>query len=696
QVLVSTDGENFAAVDPGTYTLTNQAGFQSFTFTQTSAKYVKLVITSNYGDGNYTQLGEVAVYSGHLNVLSPLSAAVDHTYDSAGTYSAVLRATDDDGFQTTETVQVQVLSSDRVPAMAWADPPSGYAPLSVSFACDRLDEFEDNTIDSLLWQPAVGGGSWVEDGGLMKQTNNAGSADTSDIYGTYIVTRGGAGWDDYEFSADLYSTDDDDIGLVFRFQDESHFYLFDWNKQDEYCRLVKRIQGGVEVLAEDSVPYTQNNWHNVKVQASGNQLQVYVDDNLVFDVTDDTSPYLAGGVGLWCNYNDDTYFDNANLKWSKITQYEWDFDGDGTYDYSNAASGSTTYTYTVPGTYQARLRITDAQSGTDTDTVQIRVLPAGVGLARAWVADRYHDKIVLLAADGKTVIKEVTGFNDPKYVAVNPSDGTCWVSDHGSGKVYRIDGNNVNDGYNVSSDSGYHQVFSGFSYPSDLDVDRRDGSCWVVDRNNDRVVKLTKHIPDGYNTSCTYSPDNTPNGHDGCLYGNAKLDTGKSGFGNGLVLDGYGDYVQIPDSQDFRMNSFTMEAWIKPASFGGIRTIMGKVSQGKDFALVLNGDKISILVYSGGRKYISASDAAVADQWYHVASVYDADSGNLQLYIDGNLIAEGEYTPDTSNTDPLRIGSSYCCGEYFNGMIDDIRIWNVARTQTEINNGKDSELTGTE
>ena len=494
QLFASTTGleeGDFTAIAEGaTFTLTNQAGFQTFTFTAMPAKYVKMLITSNYGHGNYTQLGEVAVFSGILNVLSPLSAASGYTYDSAGTYGAVLRATDDEGFQTTETIQVQVLSSDRIPAMPWADPSLGYTPLAVEFAGDRLDEFEGNTIDSVLWRPAVGGGSWVEEGGLLKQTNNAGSADTSDIYGTYIVTRGAAGWDDYQFSSDLYSTDNDDMGLIFRFQDESQYYLFHWNNEKSYRKLVKRSQGGVDVLAEDSVPYTQNHWHNVKVEANGSQLQVYVDDDLVFDVTDDTSPYLTGGVGLWCNYNDDTYFDSANLKWSKITQYEWDFDGDGTDDYSSAASGSTTYTYTVPGTYQARLRITDDQTRTDTDTVEIKVLPKGMGFARAWVTDRNHDKIVLLAADGETVIKEVTGFNDPIFVAVNPSDGTCWVSDYNGHKIFRIDGENVTDGYNVSSESGYHMAFTGFSYPHDLEVDKRDGACWVTDRNHDQVVKL--------------------------------------------------------------------------------------------------------------------------------------------------------------------------------------------------------------
>jgi len=703
QVLVSTDGENFAAVDPGTYTLTNQAGFQSFTFTQTSAKYVKLVITSNYGDGNYTQLGEVAVYSGHLNVLSPLSASADYTYYTRDTYTAKFKATDDEGYSTTEDIQVTVFDSDFLGATGILSATSGYAPLTINFigfgfsGYGSLDNFDDGNLDHTIWSSPVGGGNWVEEDGILKQTNNDGNASDGAIYGIYLLA-GDDTWDNYSFSVDMRSTDDDTMGLIFRYQNDSQYYLFEWNRQDrtgiKHRRLLKRVSNGVEELTADDVAYESNRWYQIRVDVDGSHFAVYVDGQLVLHGND--SEYTNGGVGLWCNSNNKTYFDNAGVAHDTPSEYKWDF-GDGSPLFSSNSTGAITHTYNTPGTYQATLTITDAAgSRSDSDTVDVRVLPAGVGLARAWVADRSHDKIVLLAADGKTVIKEVTGFNDPVYVEVNPSDGSCWVSDHGGGKVYRIDGTNVNDGYNVSSDSGYHQVFSGFSYPNDLDVDRRDGSCWVADRNNDRVVKLTKHIPDGYNTSCTYSPDNTSKGHDGCLYGNAKLDTGKTGFGNGLVLDGYGDYVQIPDSQDFRMNSFTMEAWIKPASFGGIRTIMGKVSQSKDFALVLNGDKISILVYSGGRKYISASEAAVADQWYHVASVYDADSGKLQLYIDGNLIAEGDYTPDTSNTDPLRIGSSYCCGEYFNGMIDDIRIWNVARTQTEINSGKDSELTGTE
>ncbi len=314
------------------------------------------------------------------------------------------------------------------------------------------------------------------------------------------------------------------------------------------------------------------------------------------------------------------------------------------------------------------------------------------------MADRYNDRLVLLAADGETVIKQVGGFGDPQYIAFDRIRDALWVADlYSPHKVYRIDGD-VPDGYSVSGTSGYHKVYSGFYYPNDLDVDEGSGACWVADRANDRVVRIPGTLPDMYNTSSNGAPDLTANENTGWLEGNAQFAAGK--IDNGILFDGYRDYVQIPDDPDsFRVGSWTMEAWIKPANFGSsgqIRTIFGKVSQGKDFALVLNGDKIAVLVNDGGRQYVASSDPAAADTWYHVAGVYDQDAGKVRLYVDGALEAEGDYSSDTSNTDPFRVGSSYCCGEWFNGVIDEVRLWNVARSEADIAGGKDSELAGNE
>jgi hypothetical protein len=83
------------------------------------------------------------------------------------------------------------------------------------------------------------------------------------------------------------------------------------------------------------------------------------------------------------------------------------------------------------------------------------------------------------------------------------------------------------------------------------------------------------------------------------------------------------------------------------------------------------------------------------NKWYHIAATRE---GNLlTLYIDGVKIGELPYTgtPYTGN-EPLTIGYGPGMHTYFTGKLDEVRIWNIARTQTEIQANMHTELLGTE
>ena len=84
-------------------------------------------------------------------------------------------------------------------------------------------------------------------------------------------------------------------------------------------------------------------------------------------------------------------------------------------------------------------------------------------------------------------------------------------------------------------------------------------------------------------------------------------------------------------------------------------------------------------------------------QFHHIAFV--KDGGTLKLYIDG--VQEGGDIADlttgaTQNNAPLRVGSRFGDGDYFAGQVGDLRIWNVARTQSEIRANLNKMLTGAE
>jgi hypothetical protein len=95
---------------------------------------------------------------------------------------------------------------------------------------------------------------------------------------------------------------------------------------------------------------------------------------------------------------------------------------------------------------------------------------------------------------------------------------------------------------------------------------------------------------------------------------------------------------------------------------------------------------------------ISGTTVVSNDVWYHAAATYDGTT--LKLYLNGvqeNSLTVGQpaasaTTAPTAFASSIRSNGTTIQG-YFNGVLDEARIWNVARTQTEIQNAINSELT---
>lgn len=153
--------------------------------------------------------------------------------------------------------------------------------------------------------------------------------------------------------------------------------------------------------------------------------------------------------------------------------------------------------------------------------------------------------------------------------------------------------------------------------------------------------------------------------------------------GNALHFDGSNDYVAIPDNNSLDLaNSYTLEAWIKPTSFSALAGIISKYHSpnANGFSLRLSGSS----PYTGIQfdEMTSSNGLLSADKWHHIAAVKNGSS--RKLYVNGqevNLSGTGIST--LVNTDSVKIGSDFN-GRFYNGAIDEVRIWSSAKTQAEI------------
>lgn len=172
-----------------------------------------------------------------------------------------------------------------------------------------------------------------------------------------------------------------------------------------------------------------------------------------------------------------------------------------------------------------------------------------------------------------------------------------------------------------------------------------------------------------------------------------------------LNFDGSDDYVSA-SGYDFDTGNFTVEAWIYPRDNNKSGIIcQGGYSWYTGFLIDINATgtgSIRLETSSGGSANgtISASNAITTGVWQHVAfSITRGSSGSLsKLYINGTLVASGNVSSNDLSNTTLSIGkiTVNMDGHYYNGMIDDVRLWNTARTQAEIQANLNKELIGNE
>ena len=313
----------------------------------------------------------------------------------------------------------------------------------------------------------------------------------------------------------------------------------------------------------------------------------------------------------------------------------------------------------------------------------------------------------LVTAAGKLSLGIWNGTTIPEATSTTTiTNGTwihgCAVRDGGKFKIYingslesSITNGNTNDIGTLAS-IGRNRVTNDTYYNGQLD----DMRIYNRALSPAEVSTLYNFAPGpvGYwnldEKSGTTASDISGNGNTGTWNGSGNhFVSGKvGGAGN---FNGSSDYITSADATNLNSSSVTVEAWVKFTVIDGVyRTIAGKWQPGVKEQYLIQIDSDNKIGWwtgnssSGAGGRLASSTTPVSGRWYHIAATITGTTKSI--YLNGvldNSTTSGNALSGTSDID-FGIGSKKSGGgsyyEFFNGQIDDVKVYNYARSAKQI------------
>ena len=174
--------------------------------------------------------------------------------------------------------------------------------------------------------------------------------------------------------------------------------------------------------------------------------------------------------------------------------------------------------------------------------------------------------------------------------------------------------------------------------------------------------------------------------------------------GKALRFDGVDDHVRVRRQVG---NDFTLEAWIKTIStdsgyapWDGWPVVYADRPDGgsRDFCTAVVNSKFVFSTGGDADVMVRSTTSVNLGDWVHVAAVRVQQTGTLRVYVNGRLeaVQSGAATSTLDTPVDIDIGGNPVNNRYFDGLMDEVRIWNRARTGNEIAANMSRRLTGTE
>ncbi|MDP2668718.1 MAG: LamG-like jellyroll fold domain-containing protein [bacterium] len=186
----------------------------------------------------------------------------------------------------------------------------------------------------------------------------------------------------------------------------------------------------------------------------------------------------------------------------------------------------------------------------------------------------------------------------------------------------------------------------------------------------------------------TIIADWSGSGNNGTFY-TAEGNTNKSGngvIGRALNFDGVDDRVGTSNAENPGTSNWTVSAWVKTSASGGY--VAYDSSGGADkYILSVTGGKGAFSADCGSGTGTITGVKNVSDSNWHLLTGVRTGANSIVLYVDGINERNGTFPSGCSGIDvsnPFFIGSAGGVSNFFNGMIDDVRVYNRALSEPEI------------